>query len=61
MKQYTAEDIVKLLRQSPLKQIELARAIGVSPQYLSDVLHGRRAPGPAILRYLKLTKRVIYQ
>ena len=35
-----------------------ARAWGVSPAYLSDVLNGRRAPGPAILKPLGYKKVV---
>jgi len=32
----------------------LARAWQLSPAYISDVLGGRKAPGPAILRKLRL-------
>ena len=35
-------------------QKELARKWRISPQYLSDVLAGRRKPGPKILRRLGL-------
>lgn len=36
-----------------------ARA-GLSPQYVADVRHGRRAPGPAILLALGLVRVVSY-
>ena len=36
-----------------------ARAWKVSAAYLSDVLNGKRAPGPKFLRMLGIEKRVI--
>lgn len=38
----------------------LAKALGVSPSYVSDVLNGRRAPGPPFLAALGLKKVVVY-
>lgn len=38
-----------------------ARRWRVSAAYLSDLRHGRREPGPKILRALHLTKRVKVQ
>lgn len=37
-----------------------ARNLKVSPQYLSDVLNGRREPGKSILNALGYEKRVTY-
>lgn len=37
-----------------------ARRNGVSAQYVSDVLHGRREPGNAILAALRLRRVVTY-
>ncbi len=34
--------------------------MGVSPSYLSDVLAGRREPGPKILAALGLSRRPAY-
>jgi hypothetical protein len=34
--------------------------LGVSPQYLSDVMRGRREPGESILNALNLRKEVSY-
>lgn len=53
-------DPVALLK-TKLKRVslrELARTIGCSPPYLSDVMNGKRDPGPLILRYLGLRKVV---
>ena len=38
-----------------------ARKIGISPQYLNNVVHGEARPGPAILRYLGLKKVVLFR
>jgi hypothetical protein len=38
-----------------------AEAHGPSPQYIKDVLHGRRDPGPRILLALGIKKIVIYE
>lgn len=38
----------------------LAERIGVSRAYLSDILRGRRDPGPTILEFLGLRKVVSY-
>lgn len=37
----------------------LAREINVSPSYVSDVLTGRRAPGPDFLNAVGIRKEVI--
>jgi transcriptional regulator with XRE-family HTH domain len=38
-----------------------AEFLGVSPQYLTDLLKGRRDPGVKILSKLGLQSRVIYE
>lgn len=38
----------------------VARSLGVSRQYLSDVRNGERKPGPKILAGLGVTKEVRY-
>lgn len=38
----------------------LASLLGVSPSYVSDVLSGRRAPGPRFLAVVGLKKVVLY-
>lgn len=41
-------------------QAKLAKAIGVSLNYLHDVLHGKRAAGKRILDFYRLEERVTY-
>lgn len=41
-------------------QKALAGALGVTEAYLSEVLHGRREPGPTMLRALGLRRVVVY-
>jgi transcriptional regulator with XRE-family HTH domain len=54
--------ILKLRRRCRgTTQARVAADIGISPQLLCDVLKGRRAPGPAILRALGLEGRRIYR
>lgn len=51
---------VKLLADSLGGVRVLARHLGVSASYVSDVLNGRRAPGPPFLAALRLKKVVGY-
>lgn len=53
---YTKGDVVEQLRDKleGKTQIELAEKMEITPQYLSDVLSGRRDPGPKILDFLGL-------
>ncbi len=51
---------LRLLANSMSSEKALAEIIGVSPAYLNDILSGRRNPGPAVLKFLKLEKRTIY-
>lgn len=37
---------------------EYAASIKCSPSYLSDILHGRRAPGPKVLKALGLDRGI---
>ncbi len=56
-------DLVELLRQRAKRigsQQRLAETLGVTPPYLSDVLGGRREPGPKILKALRLRRQVVY-
>lgn len=64
-------ELAKKVNKSPLailqRRIEshgsnvTARALGISPTYLSDVMCGRRKPGPKILKALGLKRIVTYQ
>lgn len=39
---------------------EIGRQLGVSKQYLCDVLKGRKAPGPKIFKAMGIKRRVVY-
>ena len=54
--------IAMLLRMKGKRtQIQLANQLGVSTQYLGDVLAGKREPGKTILDALKLERMVMYK
>ncbi len=42
-------------------QKALAEALGVSAQYLTDIIHGKREPGETVLCALGLTRRKVYE
>jgi transcriptional regulator with XRE-family HTH domain len=59
----TNKDIIKRLKQLSQEagsQAALAAKIGISTPYLSDVINGRRDPGPAIRQFLGIQKVVGY-
>ncbi len=63
MKPLSKADLVELLRQRAKRvgsQQALAERLGVTPAYLSDVLGGRREPGPKILEALRLRRQAVY-
>lgn len=41
-------------------QSEAAESLGIKSQYLNDILHGRRQPGPTVLRALGLARETHY-
>jgi transcriptional regulator with XRE-family HTH domain len=62
--QYVEYDPIEMLRVrlSPLcTQSDLARQIGISPQYLSEILKGRRPPSKIVIDFLDLEKIIIYR
>lgn len=62
-KHLSQDDVVMILKRETDKagsQKAYAAAIGVSAQYLSEVLAGTRAPGEKILKALGLRKIVVY-
>jgi hypothetical protein len=63
MDEFTREDIVKILKGiiKTRSQKEFAEIIGISPQYLHDVINMRREPGKKILDYLGYEKVVMYK
>lgn len=63
-KRLTLQDVIELIRGEAEKtgsQKELAKKLGVSAQYISDILNGRREPGDAILKPLGLRKVTTYE
>lgn len=66
--EFTAEQVRKKLwtglsskRPGAHNQLTLAKAIGISPQYLNDILHGNREPCDKCLQWLGLEKVVVYR
>ena len=56
-------DVCRMLRErckAAGGQRAWAQAVGISEQYVSDVLNARREPGESILRALGLAKVVRY-
>lgn len=55
---FTESEVIDMLRngQGQMSGKEYAAHVGVSQQYLSDMLQGRRPPGPLVLKHLKLEK-----
>ncbi len=63
MKPLSKNEVLALLRARAEKagsQRALAERLGVTPAYLSDVLQGRREPGPKILAALGLRRVEMY-
>jgi len=56
-------DPIEILRERCAKasQVAVARELGVSPAYISDILQLRREPGPKVLDALGLEREVRYR
>lgn len=66
MKQITEQRLLELVRigvEVAGSQKEFAKQVGVSPQYLTDILRGRRPVGTAqkILDWFKLERVVMFR
>lgn len=60
-RQLTLDDVITLLRrEADGRQVEFALRAGVTQQYISDILRGKREPGPKILDALGLQKVIVY-
>ncbi len=55
--------VLKIIRSriNGSTQRQVAHDLGVSTAYLSDVLAGKRNPGPKILQGLGLQQRIVYR
>lgn len=51
---------INQIRRRNMTQNELAAEMGISPQYLSDQLHGRRALGDRLLKSLGYRREIRY-
>jgi transcriptional regulator with XRE-family HTH domain len=56
----TVLDRLKRAAEAEKSNAAFAAKVGVSPQYLSDVLRGYRSPGPKLLNHLRLERREVY-
>ena len=59
----TQLEVVRMLRNElggDSSQARLASAIGISPQYLCDILAYKREPARKVLQHLGLVKQVDY-
>jgi len=62
----TEDDVRQMVRDDMViarttTQQEWARLNGISPQYLSEFMTGRKSPGPLILAALMLKRAVAYE
>ena len=60
----TADQVRDLLRAACDKagsQSNWAKSAGLSPAYVSDVLAGKREPGPKVLRVLGVVVTAVYR
>jgi hypothetical protein len=57
------DQVIALLRQrqGDLTGADFSKRLGIHPSLLSEVYKGTREPGEAILEYLGLNKRVLYE
>jgi len=54
-------DLIVTAAKNAGSQKALAQEWGISEQYLSDILKGRREPGNKVLKQLGLVKMVVYR
>lgn len=59
----TADDVLEMMRKQmgDRTQTAYANELGITPQYLCDILQRRRDPGPKVLSRLGLTQSVKYE
>lgn len=60
----TKKDLIeelRLLANDMSSHAALAQKIGISPQYFSDILAGKRDPGAAVLQFLKVERVIVYR
>lgn len=60
----TEDEVREMLQDAVIKagsQQAFAEKAGISQQYLSDLIKGRRTPGDAVLKALGLRKTIYYE
>lgn len=60
----TRDDLIARVHtaiQEAGSQKNLAQQWGISPGYITDLLHGLREPGPKILRAMDIERIVLYR
>ena len=60
MKTLTQDDVIELLEAmvtAKYKRKDIAADIGITPQHLSNMMHGQRPPSKKVLDFLGLEKR----
>ena len=51
---------LRLLADSTSTRKAFAETVGISPQYLCDILSGKRMPGKKVLAFLGLKQSIVY-
>lgn len=59
--QYNPIEALKAKVSKQCTQSDLAAQIGISPQYLSEIINGRRPPNDKVIDFLGWEKLVIYR
>ena len=56
-------ELIEYLKRiiSESSQLEIANQIGISPQYLNDIINFRRSPGPKVYQALNLKRVIMYE
>lgn len=53
-------ELIRDLIKQEGTQTAAAAKLGIVPPYLSDLLRGKRDPGPEVLSFFGLEKKIIY-
>lgn len=57
------DQVITLMQkaQGEKSAVDFAREIGIAPSMITEIYKGRRDPAGAVLEYLGLQKRVVYE
>jgi hypothetical protein len=64
--EFSEDDVLRLIAKKICEkfcgsQKEFAKAAGISPQHLCDILYRRRSPGHTLLEFMELDKIISYR